>query len=242
MIEIKVFETQQEIAAYAGEVYKKLINEKPHAVLGLATGSSPISLYKRLIELNQAKEIDFSNVVTVNLDEYVGIESTHSQSYRYFMNEQLFNHINISKENTHVPNGQTQDLEHACHEYEEIIDQVGPFDIQLLGVGVNGHIGFNEPSLTLNSLTHIEDLKTSTLEANARFFDSIEQVPTKAITMGLGPIMKSKQVILIATGESKANAIKALTTGIIDPQCPVSFLQLHPNVLVLLDTAAAKYV
>ena len=215
-----------------------VINNKPNAVLGLATGGTPIGMYKELIKMNKEGKIDFSNITTVNLDEYIGL----SQSYRYFMNKNLFDHININKKNTFVPNGLAKDIAKEGREYDRMIDELGGTDIQLLGVGNNGHIAFNEPGSSLVSGTHLTDLTESTIEANSRFFESMDEVPKTAITMGLGQIMKSKKILLIASGESKAEAMKMLFSGKITSECPVTMLNMHRDVVVVLDEAAAKYV
>lgn len=198
----------------------RVINNKPNAVLGLATGGTPIGMYKELIKMNKEGKIDFSNITTVNLDEYIGLSGEHEQSYRYFMNKNLFDHININKKNTFVPNGLAEDIAKEGREYDRMIDELGGTDIQLLGVGNNGHIAFNEPGSSLVSGTHLTDLTESTIEANSRFFESMDEVPKTAITMGLGQIMKSKKILLIASGESKAEAMKMLFSGKITSECP----------------------
>ena len=217
-----------------------VIKNNPKAILGLATGSSPMGMYKELIKMNKEGEIDFSNITTVNLDEYVGLSGDHPQSYRYFMNENLFNHINIDKKNTYVPNGLAQNIEEECKNYDNKIAQLGGTDVQLLGIGNNGHIAFNEPDENLVSGTHLTNLTNDTIEANARFFDSIDEVPKTALTMGLGGIMKSKKIVVIASGESKAEAVKAMVSGKISTKMPASMLQMHSNVTVIVDEAAAK--
>lgn len=220
----------------------RVINNKPNAVLGLATGGTPIGMYKELIKMNKEGKIDFSNITTVNLDEYIGLSGEHEQSYRYFMNKNLFDHININKKNTFVLNGLAEDIAKEGREYDRMIDELGGTDIQLLGVGNNGHIAFNEPGSSLVSGTHLTDLTESTIEANSRFFESMDEVPKTAITMGLGQIMKSKKILLIASGESKAEAMKMLFSGKITSECPVTMLNMHRDVVVVLDEAAAKYV
>lgn len=240
MIKLYVYDNEQELAEHGALIIQELIQAKPNAVLGLATGSTPVGMYQALIARYQANKIDFSKVRTVNLDEYLGLEPSHPQSYRYFMNENLFNHINIDKQQTHVPDGLAPDGEKACEQYDELIESLGYPDIQVLGVGANGHIGFNEPASTLTAPTHLEVLKTSTIEANARFFNSIDEVPTSAITMGLGAIFQAKRILLLATGEAKAEAIASLMSPKLDPNCPVSMLKLHHDVVVLVDRKAAK--
>ncbi len=236
-MEIKVFDSVDELNAFAAEQIRELVEEKPNALLGLATGSSPVGMYKKLIELNKEGKIDFSRVHSVNLDEYVGLDGTHDQSYRYFMNDNLFDHVNINKDDTHVPSG-TKDPEEACAEYDAVLEKEGRIDLQVLGVGPNGHLGFNEPGKTLVANTHINVLEDSTIEANARFFNDKSEVPTTAITMGMGPIMRAKKIVLVAMGAGKKNAIAALKNNDIDPMCPITFLKMHPNAYVLVDIEA----
>ena len=195
----------EELSKEAANEMAKVVKAKPNAILGLATGGSPIGMYKELIRMNKEGEIDFSQVTTVNLDEYIGLSGDHPQSYRYFMNENLFNHINIDKKNTYVPNGLAENIEEECKRYDAKIAELGGTDLQLLGIGNNGHIAFNEPDETLVSGTHLTGLTEDTIKANARFFNSIDEVPTQALTMGLGGIMKSKKIIVIASGEGKAD-------------------------------------
>lgn len=230
----------EELSKKAAEIIVEVINKKPNAVLGLATGSSPVGLYKEMIKMNKNGEIDFSKVTTVNLDEYLGLSGEHPQSYRYFMNEKLFNYINIDKYNTHVPNGLANDAEEENRRYDEKIKELGGTDIQLLGVGSNGHIAFNEPANELVFGTHLTDLTNETIEANSRFFNSKDEVPTKAFTMGLGGIMKAKKILVIASGENKAEAVKGMLKGNITTLLPASILQLHHDVTVIIDEAAAK--
>lgn len=226
----------------AAEEIAKVVNNKPNCVLGLATGSTPEGLYKELISLNKEEKVDFSKVTSVNLDEYVGLSGEHPQSYRYFMNTNLFNHINIDKSRTFVPNGLAKDIEEECKRYDERINELGGIDIQLLGIGNNGHIGFNEPSEFLYMGTHLTGLAESTIEANSRFFDSMDEVPKKAITMGLGGIMKAKKILLIANGEKKAEIIAKLVEGKISTQIPASILQVHHDVTIIVDEAAASLI
>lgn len=238
MLDIRIFENYEEISKEAAQMIKETVDKKKDAVLGLATGSTPIGLYKELIRLNQANEIDFSDVKTVNLDEYLGLDGDHDQSYRTFMNEQLFNHINIDKKNTHVPNGVSEDPDQTSAQYDELLRELGSADIQVLGIGANGHIAFNEPNETLNINTHVTDLLDSTIEANARFFDSKDEVPKQAITMGIGSIMTAKKIILLASGSNKAAVIKQLGDEFVTTQNPATLLKLHPNVIVLVDKEA----
>lgn len=237
-----VVNNYEELSKVAAKEFSKIIKEKENAVLGLATGGSPVGMYKELIRMYEQKELNFSKTTTVNLDEYIGLNPEHNQSYRYFMNNNLFNHINIDKSNTFVPNGLAEDLEAQCKEYDQKIAELGGIDIQLLGVGNNGHIAFNEPNNELSSGTHIISLTDNTIEANARFFDNIDDVPRKAITMGVGGIMKAKKIILIASGESKAEAIKGIFSGKITTANPATMLQMHRDVTVIVDEAAAKLI
>ncbi|MDB1956790.1 glucosamine-6-phosphate deaminase [Clostridium tertium] len=230
----------EELSKEAANEMAKVVKAKPKAILGLATGGSPIGMYKELIRMNKEGEIDFSQVTTVNLDEYIGLSGDHPQSYRYFMNENLFNHINIDKKNTYVPNGLAENIEEECKRYDAKIAELGGTDLQLLGIGNNGHIAFNEPDETLVSGTHLTGLTEDTIKANARFFNSIDEVPTQALTMGLGGIMKSKKIIVIASGEGKAEAVKAMVSGKISTNMPASMLQMHRDVVVIVDEAAAK--
>ena len=237
-----VVNNYEELSKVAAKEFSKIIKEKENAVLGLATGGSPVGMYKELIRMYEQKELNFSKITTANLDEYIGLNPEHNQSYRYFMNNNLFNHINIDKSNTFVPNGLAEDLEAQCKEYDQKIAELGGIDIQLLGVGNNGHIAFNEPNNELSSGTHIISLTDNTIEANARFFDNIDDVPRKAITMGVGGIMKAKKIILIASGESKAEAIKGIFSGKITTANPATMLQMHRDVTVIVDEAAAKLI
>ena len=237
-----VVNNYEELSKVAAKEFSKVIKEKENAVLGLATGGTPVGMYKELIRMYEQKELNFSKTTTVNLDEYIGLNPEHNQSYRYFMNNNLFNHINIDKSNTFVPNGLAEDLEAQCKEYDQKIAELGGIDIQLLGVGNNGHIAFNEPNNELSSGTHIISLTDNTIEANARFFDNIDDVPRKAITMGVGGIMKAKKIILIASGESKAEAIKGIFSGKITTANPATMLQMHRDVTIIVDEAAAKLI
>ena len=211
---------------------------KPRSVLGLATGSTPIGTYQELIRFHRDEELDFSNVTTVNLDEYYGLSPKHEQSYRYFMQHNLFDHINIPLENTHVPDGLTRDIAKSCAEYDNMVTSFGGTDIQLLGIGDNGHIAFNEPHTFFFAQTHLVDLNEETIKANARFFASEAEVPRQAITMGMRSILSAKLILLLASGPKKAEAIARMIKGPVDPQLPASILQLHPNVAVFADKEA----
>lgn len=206
---------------------------KPDSVLGLATGSSPIGTYKNLVEDYKKGILDFSKVTTVNLDEYYGLDGENNQSYRYFMNDNLFDHVNIDKANTHVPNGVAEDIDAESARYEALVESLGGADLQLLGIGHNGHIGFNEPDTYFPATVHGVKLTESTIQANSRLFDRIEDVPTMAITMGIGTIMKAKKILLIA-GEDKAAIIERSVNGPVTPDVPASILQLHKDATVIL--------
>ncbi|MBU5485002.1 glucosamine-6-phosphate deaminase [Clostridium sp. MSJ-11] len=237
---IEIKKSYDELSRFAALEIKKLIDEKPNCVLGLATGSTPIGLYKELVKLHKEGEIDFSKITTFNLDEYRGLDGDHNQSYRYFMDDNLFNHINIDKNNTFVPNGVAQDVDDECKKYEELMEEKGGVDIQVLGIGVNGHIGFNEPNKHLYMDTHIEDLTDETISSNLRFFSSREEMPTQAITMGIGSIMKAKRIILLISGKNKADIVAKLFSGKITTELPASILQIHNNCTVVLDEEAAS--
>ena len=228
------------VARYGADIFINHINQKPDSVLGLATGSTPVALYKELIAAYKNAQVSFKRVSSFNLDEYLGLPSSHPQSYRYFMNQQLFDHVDIDKAQTNVPPGDAQDPFKACEIYEAAIKQKGGIDIQLLGIGRNGHIGFNEPSSSLMSRTRVKTLTRATIEDNARFFGADEYQPHLSITMGIGTILESKKVVLLATGENKAEAIKATVEGPLTAACPASALQLHEQVVLVIDEAAAS--
>lgn len=211
----------------------------PKSILGLATGSTPIGMYKNLIKMYEEGLIDFSKTTTFNLDEYYQLPINNDQSYHYFMDENLFNHININRENIHIPNGMADDIDAECVLYDKMIDDNG-IDIQILGIGNNAHIGFNEPTINFNKGTHMVTLDESTREANARFFNSLDEVPTKAITMGTGSIFKSKKILLLASGANKAEAIYNTVHGKVTPEVPSSILQFHKDVIIILDKEAAS--
>ncbi len=227
-----------ELSRKAANVIAAQVIMKPDCVLGLATGSSPLGTYQYLIELHKKGDLDFSAVKSVNLDEYKGLTRDNDQSYYYFMYNNFFKHINIDMANTNVPDGTEEDSEVACTNYNRIIDSVGGIDLQLLGIGRNGHIGFNEPDDEFVKLTHCVDLQPSTIEANKRFFASIDDVPKQAYTMGIQTIMQAKKVLLVANGTDKAQAIKDALFGPVTPRVPASVLQLHPDVVVIADEEA----
>ena len=226
----------------AAHVMAAEIIHRPDCVLGLATGSTPIGMYKQLIEWNKAGDITFKEVRTVNLDEYKGLSPEHDQGYRYFMQKQLFDHVDILPENTRVPDGLAADAAAFCAEYDAYIRSLGYVDMQLLGIGRNGHIGFNEPDDHFVKETHVVDLTERTIDANARFFATRDDVPRQAFTMGIGPIMAAKKILLIASGEEKAEAVYNTICGAVDPHCQGSILQLHPDVVMVADEAALSKV
>lgn len=228
----------EDMSRKAGNIIAAQVVAKPDCVLGLATGTSPLGAYRRLIEGYEAGDLDFSQVRTYNLDEYRGLPSTHVQSYHYFMKVNLFDHVNIDRANTHVPDGLAQDYEAACAAYDEAVAAAGGQDLQLLGIGNNGHIGFNEPGDSFVRGTHCVDLTESTIQANSRLFDSVDDVPRQAYTMGIGTIMAARTILVIASGEVKAQAVHDMVYGPIAPSCQASILQLHPNAIVVADEAA----
>lgn len=215
---------------------------KPKCILGLATGSTPIGAYQQLIAWYQKGDIDFSEVTSVNLDEYKGLSPENDQSYRYFMNTNLFDHINIKKENTYVPDGLEPDADKACSRYNQIIADLGGIDLQLLGLGNNGHIGFNEPGSAFEKETHCVDLTQSTINANARFFSSLSEVPRQAYTMGIKTIMQAKKIVVAVSGAGKASIVREAFFGPITPQVPASVLQLHNDVTLVGDAAALAQI
>ncbi len=222
----------------AANIIAAEIHKKPDCVLGLATGSTPIGTYKNLVDMYKNGDISFKEVKSVNLDEYKGLAGTHDQSYRYFMQDNLFNHVDIDVANTNVPNGQAEDPEAECKAYDELIAGMGYADLQLLGLGNNGHIGFNEPDTCFTKETHVVDLTQSTIDANSRLFESADDVPRQALTMGIGCIMAARRILLIASGEAKAEALYNAFCGPITPDCPASILQLHQDVVIIGDPAS----
>lgn len=226
--------------AGAGYVMEQ-IRKKSSSVLGLATGSTPVGLYKCLID-EYKKGLDFSKVVTFNLDEYYGLSPEHPQSYRYFMDNNLFNHINIKSDNIHIPNGLSKNVEEECERYDKAIAAAGGIDLQILGIGRNGHIGFNEPDDMLEVRTHMTSLTEDTIKANSRFFNSEDEVPKTALTMGLGTIMKAGKIILLASGADKARVISQIAKPYVDTDVPASVLQLHNDVVVIADMEAASLI
>ena len=228
----------QEMSRIAANIIAAQVILKPDCVLGLATGSTPIGTYDRLTELYESKDLDFSQVKTVNLDEYQGLQKSDEQSYYYFMHKRLFEHVNIQLENTHIPNGMEKDAKKECAHYEEVIKSLGGVDLQLLGLGHNGHIGFNEPADVFEEYTHCVELTQNTIDANKRFFESEEEVPRKAYTMGIGTIMRAKRIVLVVSGEDKADILRKVIEGPVTPKVPASILKFHPYVTIVADKAA----
>ena len=241
-MKVIVCETYAEMSRYAADIMSEIITARPDCVLGLATGSTPVGMYDELVARYEKGELDFSRVRSVNLDEYYPISPDNAQSYRYFMNKNLFDRVNIDKANTAVPDGSASDPDAECAAYEKKIAALGQVDIQVLGIGQNGHIGFNEPAEALDPLTHRTDLTESTIKANARFFSEGEVMPTAALTMGIGTILRAKKIIILANGEAKADAIATLLSGKLTTACPASFLNLHDDVVVICDHAAMSRV
>lgn len=237
---VLIFDTEEQIGIAAGNYMCGQVLQKPDSVLGLATGSTPLKPYGQMIDLYKKGVVDFSQVTTFNLDEYVNLDVKDKNSYHSFMHENLFDHINIPEENINFLNGNADDPEKECEAYENKIRKAGGIDIQLLGIGSNGHIAFNEPSDCFQRWSHVVNLKESTVKDNSRFFKSIEEVPTQAVTMGIGSIMQAKKILIIAIGENKAKAIKQLINGNVTPQCPASVLQFHTDVTLMLDRGAAS--
>ena len=239
-MEVFVYEKYEEISQASARVVADIINSKPNTVLGLATGSTPLGLYKELARMHKEEGLDFSHVTTFNLDEYVGVRPGHPQSYHYFMHENLFKHINIEPQNIHVPSGTTNNYKAFCQWYEERIEQCGGIDVQVLGIGSDGHIAFNEPGSSLGSRTRIKTLSKETIDDNSRFFEKKEDVPIYAITMGVGTVLEARKVILLANGANKAQAIADAIEGPVSCMCTASVLQLHPDSSLFLDNDAAS--
>lgn len=235
-----ICESYEELSREAAKILCGEVQANSHATLGLATGSTPIGAYQEMVKMYQAGAVDFKDVTTFNLDEYYKIDRTNDQSYYYFMHDNLFNHINIKEENINIPNGMVDDPEAECKAYDEKIEKHGGIDLQLLGVGVNGHVGFNEPADEMPIATHLTPLTQGTIEVNARFFDKIEDVPTQALTLGLKGIMAAKKILVLISGESKKEAAKKLFSGVVTTSCPVTLLNLHNDVTVILDRDAAQ--
>ena len=233
-----VTEDYEAMSRTAARVISGYVSSHPDCVLGLATGSTPIGLYRCLVEDYEAGALSFKDVTSFNLDEYRGLDPQHDQSYRYFMNKNLFSRVNIDIKNTYVPDGTNPDTEACCEAYNTLLKNIGAADLQLLGIGPNGHIGFNEPDDHFQAGTHCVDLTEATIQANKRFFASEEDVPRKAISMGTGNIMSAKTILLVANGKNKAKALAAAIKGPVTPQCPASILQFHPNAIIVADEDA----
>ena len=239
-MEVIICETPEKVAAMAADFVCTAVNRKPGIVLGLATGSTPVALYRELVRRNQSGKVSFKGVTSFNLDEYVGLPPDHPQSYRYFMNEQLFNHIDIDKARTFVPDGMLANPMDAGPAYEKRISAAGGIDLQILGIGTNGHIAFNEPTSSLCSRTRVKTLTRRTVDDNSRFFKQGEYQPTMAITMGIGTVMEARQILLLATGANKAQAVAAAIEGPLSAFCPASALQMHNRTTFILDRDAAS--
>jgi glucosamine-6-phosphate deaminase len=239
-VRIVIAKDYEDMSARAARIVAGQIYLKPNSVLGMATGSTPLSMYKELIRVHREVGLDFSEIVTFNLDEYLGLPKEDEQSYNYYMFQQFFNHINIKKEHIHIPDGMMKDVEQECKQYDRDIQAKGGIDLQVLGIGNNGHIGFNEPDIKFEATTHKVKLDDETINANARFFETIEEVPRYAISMGIKTIMHAKKILLLASGENKAEVIyRALFEGI-TPEIPASILQLHQDVTVIVEENAAQ--
>ncbi|ACA55763.1 glucosamine-6-phosphate deaminase [Clostridium botulinum] len=237
---IIVVDNYEKMSKKAAAMIASQVILKPDSVLGLATGDTPIGMYKEIIDIYKNEKMDFSKVRTFNLDEYYGLNRENPQSYYYYMMNNLFNHVNIDENNINIPNGMADNIEIECKEYERKIDKAGGIDLQILGIGVNGHIGFNEPNISFESETHLVNLNEKTIESNSRFFSSKEEVPTKAISMGIKSIIHSKKIILLACGSAKSDAVSKAINGKINPNIPASILQLHRDVVVIIDKEAAS--
>ena len=239
-MEVIITDNYEQMSALAADIIEQQLLRKPHSVLGLATGSTPVGTYKELVRRHKEKGLDFSKVITFNLDEYLGLPPSHNQSYRYFMDHNLFNHINCPPGNIHVPYGHADSVLEFCEWYESEIRRVGGIDIQILGIGGDGHIAFNEPGSSLGSRTRLKTLTKQTIQDNARFFDSSDEVPKFAITMGVGTILEARRILMLANGTAKAEIIAEAIEGPITSQVSASALQLHRDVIVLLDKAAGS--
>jgi glucosamine-6-phosphate deaminase len=238
-MEVCIYRAYEEMSRAAAQEVADVLNAKPNAVLGMATGSSPLGVYQELVKMHQRGEVDFSHVTTFNLDEYVGLPITHEQSYHHFMQENFFRHVNIPPQNVHIPSGTTTNYRAFCQWYEKRIVECGGIDIQILGIGSDGHIAFNEPTSSLSSRTRLKTLAKQTIDDNARFFDKPEDVPIYAITMGVGTIMEARRIVLLANGAKKAEAVVAAVEGPVTSMITASALQMHPSTKMFLDEPAA---
>jgi glucosamine-6-phosphate deaminase len=239
-MEVFVYKQYEEMSKTAAAEVADVLNAKPNAVLGMATGSTPLGVYQELVKMHQRGEVDFSHVTTFNLDEYVGLPITHEQSYHRFMHENFFRHINIPAQNIHIPSGTTTNYRAFCEWYERRIVECGGIDLQIVGIGSDGHIAFNEPGSSLSSRTRLKTLAKQTIDDNARFFDRPEDVPIYAITMGVGTIMEARQILMLANGAKKAGAVAAAVEGPVTAMITASALQMHPNTKAFLDEGAAS--
>ena len=238
-MQLIIADDYNQFSQIGAEIVAQTIINKPNATLGLATGSTPIGIYEKLVEKHKKGEISFKDVVCFNIDEYVGLDKTHPQSYHYFMRKHLFEHVDTHQNNTYIPNGVAPNLVDECKKYNDVLAQ-NPRDLQIIGLGPNGHVGFNEPFTPFGSKTHVVSLSRATIEANSRFFNSIELVPTKAITMGITQLMTAKCLLVISSGKHKARVVKDMLFGPCHPHMPCSVVQLHPNAIVLLDKDSAS--
>lgn len=237
---VQIFDSPGQLHEAGAGIIGGLLQTKPSAVLGLATGGTPVGIYEELVKAYRRGLVRFKEATTFNLDEYVGLPGTHPQSYRYYMNEHLFSQVDLAPERTHIPDGMSPDPQEECRRYDALLQRAGQIDLQLLGIGHNGHIGFNEPDHALISGTHVVELREETRLANARFFDRLEAVPTHAVTMGVATILKAKTIVLVVKGEDKADIVHRALTGPIATDCPASLLQTHPNLTVLMDSEAGR--
>ena len=240
MVKVLIVKNYEELSLETALRIAEAVRSKPDIVLGLATGGTPLGCYRELIRMHREEGLSFSKVTTFNLDEYVGLPPSHPQSYHYYMFHNFFDHVDVRRENVHIPDGMAEDLDEECRRYEEAIKEAGGIDLQLLGIGRNGHIGFNEPGSPFDSRTRVVKLSEQTRKDNARFFNSIDEVPTHAITMGIGTIMEARRIILIASGEAKAEAIAKAVKGPKTVDVPASALQDHPDCLFIIDKEAAS--
>lgn len=239
-MEVIISKSTEDMAVASAQVVADVMNAKPNAVLGMATGSTPLGLYKELVRLHKNEGLDFSQITTFNLDEYVGLPVTHDQSYHYFMHENFFKHVNIPSQNIYIPSGTTSNYRAFCDWYENRIEEAGGVDVQILGIGSDGHIAFNEPTSSMSSRTRLKTLCKQTIDDNARFFEKREDVPIYAITMGVGTILESRKLLLLANGKNKADAAAKMIEGPVTSMITASALQLHDDAKVFLDDAAAS--
>lgn len=239
---IVVVKSYHEMSKKAANMVASQVVLKPDSIIGLATGETPLGMYEELVKMYKEGIVDFSEARTFNLDEYCGLTKDNPQSYHYYMTKNLFSQININSNNINIPNGMAKDIEKVCIDYDKRIKNAGGIDLQVLGIGRNGHIGFNEPDIKFESRTHLVNLDEDTIEANSRFFNSIDEVPTKAISMGIKNIMHAEKIVLLANGKEKANAIYKTIKGKITPEVPASILQLHRDVVIMVDEGAASMI